>query len=88
LELVWDLELVIWVGLFFYFIATFKALHPAGGIDYFLLAGEEWMAFAAQLYSERLLGGAGGKNVAARANYLGICVIFGMYLSSHLTCSL
>jgi len=76
------------VWLFFYFVATFEALHSAGGIDYLLLSGEEWMAFATQLHSERLLGGAGGEDVAAGANYLGICVIFGMYLRSHFTCSL
>jgi hypothetical protein len=74
--------------LFFYFVATFEALHSAGGIDYLLLTGEEWMAFAAQLHSERLLGGAGSEDVAAGADYLSICVIFGMYLRSHFTCSL
>jgi hypothetical protein len=75
-------------GLFFYFVAAFEAFHSTGGIDNLLLSGEEWVAFAAQLHSEGLLGGAGSEDIAARANHLGICVIFGMYLLSHFTCSL
>jgi hypothetical protein len=29
------------------FVAAFEAFHPAGGVNYLLLAGEEWMALAA-----------------------------------------
>jgi hypothetical protein len=72
----------------FYLVATFEAFHPAGGIHYLLLAGEEWVTFTAQLHSERLFGGASGEGIAAGADYLGIGVIFGMYLRSHLTFSL
>ena len=28
-------------------VAAFEAFHPAGGVNYLLLAGEEWMALAA-----------------------------------------
>lgn len=74
--------------LVFDLVLTLKAFHSTGGINDLLLTGEERMAFAAKLDSEGLSSGTGGKGIAAGADHLGIGVILGMYLSSHLSFSL
>ena len=50
--------------LFLNLVATFEAFHPAGSINYLLLAGEEGMAFTTKLHSERIFSGAGSEGVA------------------------
>ena len=75
------------VNLFFNLVATLEAFYSTGRINYLLFTGEEGMAFAAQLHSELLLGGAGSEGVATGADYLGIGVVLRMYFRSHLTCS-
>ena len=42
------------------------------------------MAFAAEFHPERLLGRACGEGVAAGTNYLGIGIVFGVYLFLHI----
>ena len=73
--------------LFLNLVATSEAFHPTGGINYPQFAGEERMAFAAQLRFKHLLGGAGSEGLATGADYLGIGVVLGMYFSFHFTCS-
>jgi hypothetical protein len=74
-------------ALFLNLVAAFEAFHPAGSVDYLLLAGEERMAFAAQLHFQRLPGGAGSESIATGADYLSIVVVFGMYFSLHFASS-
>ena len=73
--------------LFLNLVAAFEAFHPAGGVNYSQFAGEEGMAFAAQLRFKHLPGGAGSEGVATGADCLGIGVILRMYFRSHLACS-
>ena len=74
--------------LIFDLVFAFESFHSARGVDDLLLAGKEGMAFAAELHSEGLLGGARSEGISAGADYLGICVVFRVYLWSHLVFSL
>ena len=73
--------------LFLNLVAAFEAFHPAGGVNYPQFAGEEGMAFAAQLRFKHLPGGAGSEGVATGADYLSIVIVFRMYFSFHFACS-
>ncbi len=64
-------------------VAPLKPLHPPGNIHHSAFSGEEWMTLTTYLNLEFLLGGAGGKGIAASANYLSIGIICGMNLILH-----
>ncbi len=72
-----------YVCLIFYLIALLKPLHPSGSIHHPAFTGETRVALTAQLNLQQFTGRAGGKSIAAGANYLGIGVILGVYLILH-----
>ena len=64
-------------------VAALHALHAALGVHDALFAGEEGMAPAAHLNAQHKLGSAGGKGIAAGADYLGVGIVLGMDLILH-----
>ena len=50
-------------------VASLEPLHPSGGIDQLLLAGEERMASGADLGVDLLDGGTGLEGIATKAFY-------------------
>jgi hypothetical protein len=67
----------------FQLVAPFEPLHLSGSIYHSTLPREKWMALTANLNLQYLLGGAGDKGIATRANYLGIIIILRMNLVLH-----
>src|SRR5258708_2118267 len=63
-------------------VAARELLHPSGGINEFLLAGEKRMAGGTDADFNVSLGGAGMINRAARANDIGHLII-GMNVRLH-----
>ncbi len=60
--------------LILYVVALFKSLYSSQSVNYSLLAGVEWVAFAAYFDSKLLLGGASSESIAAEASYLSIII--------------
>ena len=63
-------------------VPALEALHPAGGVDQLLLAGEQRVAGRADLETDLFLGRAGLEGVAARAVDLDL-VVLGMDSGLH-----
>ena len=63
--------------------ALVEAINTSTGVNQLLLAGIERVALGADLNSDLLLGGAGGKSVTAGATNCGLFVL-GMDAFSHL----
>jgi hypothetical protein len=71
------------VFLFLGLVTPVKPLHPSRSVQHPPLSGEKRVALAAQLHLKLFPGGTGGKRAAAGTNYLGVIIIFGMYLFFH-----
>ena len=71
-------------ALVLHIVASFESLYSSAGIHYPPLTGKERMALAAQLNLQCLLGGAGGKGVAAGTDHLGIFMVGGVNLVLHI----
>lgn len=79
-----SLPYLSWASLILYLIALLEALNASATVHQPLLSSEKGVTLTAKFHPELLLGGAGGKYIAAGADYLGIIIIFGVNLIFHL----
>ncbi len=66
-------------------VALLESFHPAGGIHYSLLTGEERMALAAELHEQLFFRGTGGEGLPAGTDHPGIGEILGVDFVFHLS---